>query len=107
MVRAMARTSMPRSPEELEALVAQQQEELDRRQEMIDERDSLIAFYREWKRLVDSQRFGAKSERFEAGPAQIHHLRRHVPRLWSGTAGAGDRQAALGQAIGHAAALGR
>jgi transposase len=64
MVRAMARTSMPRSPEELEALVAQQQEELDRRQEMIDERDSLIAFYREWKRLVDSQRFGSQSERF-------------------------------------------
>ena len=43
MVRAMARTSMPRSTEELEAKEA----ELERRQEMIDERDSLIAFYRE------------------------------------------------------------
>jgi transposase len=48
---------MPRSIEELEALVAQQQE-------MIEERDALLAFYREWKRLIDSQRFGAKSERF-------------------------------------------
>jgi len=71
MVRAMARTSKPRSIEELEALVAQQQEvletqaaELAAQQTRIDERDALIAFYREWKRLIDSQRFGARSERF-------------------------------------------
>jgi len=67
----MPRTSQPRSIEELEALVAQQQmaleakeAELEQRQAMIEERDALIAFYREWKRLIDSQRFGAKSERF-------------------------------------------
>lgn len=65
MVRAMARTSMSRSVEELEALVAQQQETLDRQQAMLEERDALIAFYREWKRLIDSQRFGARSERFD------------------------------------------
>ena len=55
----MARTAMPTSIEELQALVVRQQS-------MIDERDALIAFYREWKRLIDSQRFGAKSERFPA-----------------------------------------
>jgi len=69
MVRAMARTSMSRSVEELEALVAQQQEVLDRQRTMLEERDALIAFYREWKRLIDSQRLGAKSERF-AGDEQ-------------------------------------
>jgi transposase len=60
----MARTSMPSSIEELQAVVAQQQVALDRQQAMIEERDALITFYREWKRLIDSQRFGAKSERF-------------------------------------------
>lgn len=71
MVRAMARTSMPRSIEELEALVARQREaleakdaELEARQAMIEERDALIAIFREWKRLLDSQRFGSRSERF-------------------------------------------
>lgn len=74
----MARTSMPSSVEELQELVAQQQEVVaqqkelaaqqqevvDRQQVMIDERDALISFYREWKRLIDSQRFGSKSERW-------------------------------------------
>jgi transposase len=67
----MARTSMPRSIEELEALVAQQREaleakdaELAAREAMIEERDALLAIFREWKRLLDSQRFGARSERF-------------------------------------------
>ena len=59
----MARTSMPSSIEELQEVVAQQREVLDRQQVMIDERDSLISFYREWKRLIDSQRFGSKSEK--------------------------------------------
>jgi transposase len=59
----MARTEMPSSIEELQALVAQKQEVVDRQQTMIDERDALISFYREWKRLIDSQRFGSKSER--------------------------------------------
>lgn len=53
----MARTPMPSSVEELQALVTQQQT-------MIEERDALISFLREWKRLVESQRFAAKSERF-------------------------------------------
>ena len=69
MVRAMARTSMPPSIETLEAHVAQLQSTVDQQQAMIEERDALIAFYREWKRLFDSQRFGAKSERF-AGDKQ-------------------------------------
>jgi transposase len=60
----MPRTSSPRSLEELEALVAQQQETLDRQREMIEERDALIAILQEWKRLAQSQRFGRKSERF-------------------------------------------
>ena len=53
----MARTAMPSSVEALQDLVARQQE-------MIEEQAALISFYREWKRLFDSQRFGAKSERF-------------------------------------------
>src|SRR5437899_9857810 len=53
----MARTTMPSSVEALQDLVARQQE-------MLEEQAALISFYREWKRLFDSQRFAAKSERF-------------------------------------------
>jgi transposase len=67
----MARTSMPSSIEELQELVTQQQEVLGRQQVMIDERDALISFYREWKRLIDSQRFGSKSEKL---PPEQGHL---------------------------------
>ena len=77
MVRGMPRTSMPSSIEELQALVAQQQEaleardvELEARQTTIDEQASLISFYREWKRLIDSQRFGSRSEKLS--PEQGH-----------------------------------
>jgi transposase len=74
----MARTPMPSSVEELQEAVArqqatldQQQEVLDRQQAMIDERDALISFYREWKRLMDSQRFGSKSEKLSTGQGQL------------------------------------
>ena len=33
---------------------------------LIDEQAELITFYREWKRLIDSQRFGSSSEKLSA-----------------------------------------
>ncbi len=66
----MARTEMPTSVEALQQLVAdqqatlaQKQNELDAKQTTIDEQSALIAFFQEWKRLIDSQRFGSRSER--------------------------------------------
>ena len=73
----MARTEMPTSVEALRELVTLQQVELaqkqseieanrstiDEQQSQIDEQAALISFYREWKRLIDSQRFGSRSER--------------------------------------------
>jgi transposase len=81
----MARTpEMPTSVEALQQLVLEQQAALDvhratieekqsaieanqatieTNQETIDEQAHLIAFFREWKRLIDSQRFGSRSER--------------------------------------------
>jgi transposase len=67
----MARTPMPSSVEELQELVAQQQEVVARQQVMIDEQDALISFYREWKRLIESQRFGAKSEKFSSEQGRL------------------------------------
>ncbi len=74
----MARTSMPSSVEALQALVVEQRTlleqhaiDLDTKQAMIEERDALISFYREWKRLMDSQRFGSKSEKFPSGQGQL------------------------------------
>jgi transposase len=52
----MARSEMPTSVEDLQQLVLDQQT-------TIDEQASLITFFREWKRLIDSQRFGSRSER--------------------------------------------
>jgi transposase len=60
----MARTPMPSSVEVLQELVARQQE-------TIDEQASLISFLREWKRLVESQRFGSRSEKL---PPEQGHL---------------------------------
>ena len=59
----MARTEMPDSVEALQKLVAEQQAELATKQSTIDEQASLIDFFREWKRLIDSLRFGSRSER--------------------------------------------
>jgi transposase len=66
----MARTEMPSSIEALRELVtlqqaelAQKQSEIEANQSTIDEQAALISFYREWKRLMDSQRFGSRSER--------------------------------------------
>jgi transposase len=59
----MARTAMSSSVEELQEVVARQQA-------TIDEQAALISFYREWKRLIDSQRFGSKSERFSDAQGQ-------------------------------------
>jgi len=53
----MARTELPSSVEALRELALAQQA-------VIDEQAALIAFYREWKRLMDSQRFASKSEKF-------------------------------------------
>jgi transposase len=59
----MARTDIPDSVDALQQLVLDQQAELDAKQATIDEQAALISFFREWKRLIDSQRFGSKSER--------------------------------------------
>ena len=67
----MARTSMPSSIEELQTLVAQQQEVVVRQQTTIDEQAALISFYREWKRLIDSQRFGSRSEKLSPDQGQL------------------------------------
>ncbi|MCP4242236.1 MAG: hypothetical protein GY772_16905 [bacterium] len=59
----MARTDMPSSVNALQELVLEQRTALDTKQSMIDEQAALISFYREWKRLIDSQRFGSRSEK--------------------------------------------
>jgi len=74
----MARTELPSSVDALRELVVQQQALLEARQATIEEKQStieanqctideqaqLIAFFREWKRLIDSQRFGSRSEKW-------------------------------------------
>ncbi len=74
----MARTEMPTSIEGLRELALQQESLLDEKQStieanatLISEQSELIAFYREWKRLIDSQRFGSRSEKI---PAEQGHL---------------------------------
>jgi transposase len=59
----MARTQIPSSVSALRKLVLHQQAELDAKQSTIDEQAALISFFREWKRLIDSQRFGSRSEK--------------------------------------------
>ncbi len=73
----MARTKLPTSIEELRELVLQQRNviadqgsQLDQKQSTIEEQSELITFYREWKRLIDSQRFGSRSEKLS--PDQGH-----------------------------------
>lgn len=69
----MARTELPSSIEALRELALAQQIELDEKQAQIEasrvtieELSELVAFYREWRRLAESQRFGSKSERHVA-----------------------------------------
>ncbi len=52
----MARTDIPSSVDALQQLVREQQT-------TIDEQAALITFFQEWKRLIDSQRFGSRSEK--------------------------------------------
>jgi len=66
----MARTDMPSSVDALQYLVREQQASLETqqasleaKQATIDEQAQLITFFREWKRLIDSQRFGSRSEK--------------------------------------------
>jgi hypothetical protein len=59
----MARTELPSSVEALRELVIQQQALLDAKQSTIDEQVQLIGFFREWKRLIESQQFGSRSEK--------------------------------------------
>jgi transposase len=67
----MARTEMPSSIDALRELALRQQSLLEEKQSTIDEQAELITFYREWKRLIDSQRFGSRSEKL---PAEQGHL---------------------------------
>ena len=62
----MARTEMPSSIDALRELALRQQSLLEEKQSTIDEQAELITFYREWKRLIDSQRFGSSSEKLSA-----------------------------------------
>ena len=62
----MARTEMPSSIDALRELALRQQSLLEEKQSTIDEQAELITFYREWKRLIDSQRFGSRSEKLPA-----------------------------------------
>ena len=59
----MARTDIPSSVDALQQLVRAQQAALDAKQATIDEQAALITFFQEWKRLIDSQRFGSRSEK--------------------------------------------
>lgn len=72
----MARTELLSSIEALQDLVGQQQALLEAKDEEItDQRTTIetqaekIAYLEEWKRLIDSQRFGSKSEK--AAPDQF------------------------------------
>ena len=74
----MARTEMPTSTEDLretvlrqEAMIASQATQLEAKQSTIDGMAERIAFLEEWKRLIDSQRFGSRSEKI---PAEQGHL---------------------------------
>jgi transposase len=67
----MARTEIPSSVDALQELVVRQQSLLERsaadlpaKQSTIDEQAALLTFFREWKRLIDSQRFGSRSEKW-------------------------------------------
>jgi hypothetical protein len=59
----MPRTGIPSSVDALQQLVREQQSSLESQQATIDEQAQLITFFREWKRLIDSQRFGSRSEK--------------------------------------------
>ncbi len=59
----MARSDIPSSVDALQQLVREQQASLESKQATIDEQAQLITFFREWKRLIDSQRFGSRSEK--------------------------------------------
>ena len=66
----MARTDIPSSVDALQQLVREQQTALETqqaaleaKQATIDEQAALITFFQEWKRLIDSQRFGSRSEK--------------------------------------------
>jgi transposase len=59
----MARTEMPSSVDALRDLVHRMQTQLDENASTISTQAERIAFLEEWKRLMDSQRFGSRSER--------------------------------------------
>ena len=59
----MARTELPSSIEELRDLALRQQAQLEENESTISTQAERIAFLEEWKRLMDSQRFGSRSER--------------------------------------------
>lgn len=72
----MARTELPSSVEALQEMILRQQLLLDAKDEeivahrsTIETQAELIAYLQEWKRLIDSQRFGSKSEK--ASPDQF------------------------------------
>ena len=59
----MARTQLPSSVDALRDLVHRMQTQLDENESTISAQAERITFLEEWKRLMDSQRFGSRSER--------------------------------------------
>jgi len=59
----MARTELPTTVDALQELVLEQQTQLEAKQATIEQLAEQIAFLEEWKRLVTSQRFVARSEK--------------------------------------------
>jgi transposase len=59
----MARTELPSSVDALRDIVHRMQTQLDKNESTISAQAERIAFLEEWKRLMDSQRFGSRSER--------------------------------------------
>ena len=58
----MARTELPSSVDALRDIVHRMQTQLDKNESTISAQAERIAFLEEWKRLMDSQRFGSRSE---------------------------------------------
>ena len=58
----MARTELPSSVDALRDIVHRMQTQLDKNESTISAQADRIAFLEEWKRLMDSQRFGSRSE---------------------------------------------
>ena len=67
----MAGTKLPSSVDALQELVLQQQAQLATKQSTIEQQAELVSFLREWNRLLRSQKFGARSEKFPSEQGRL------------------------------------